>query len=64
MFNSSALYKIRAIAPLLGETENCQRIEDEIEDLRIDAIAAERAASFDPTKAIPLDVMLKKYGVE
>jgi len=58
------LYKIRAIAPLLGETENCQRIEDEIEDLRIDAIAAERAASFDPTKAIPLDVMLKKYGVE
>jgi antitoxin StbD len=41
-----------------------EALMDELEDMRIDAIAVERAASFDPAKAIPLDVMLKKYGVE
>ncbi|MDP2793176.1 MAG: type II toxin-antitoxin system Phd/YefM family antitoxin [Sulfurisoma sp.] len=41
-----------------------EALMDEIEDLRIDAIAAERAATLDPAKAIPLEIMLKKYGVE
>lgn len=41
-----------------------EALMDEIEDFRIVAIAAERAATFDPTKAIPLETMLKKYGVE
>jgi len=36
---------------------------DELEGLRIDAIAAERIASFDPAKAISLESMLEKYGM-
>lgn len=41
-----------------------EALMDELEDMRIDAIAVERAATFDPATAIPLDVMLKKFGVE
>ncbi len=41
-----------------------EALMDELEDMRIDAIAAERAATFDPATAIPLDVMLKKFGVD
>jgi antitoxin StbD len=41
-----------------------EALMDELEDMRIDAIAAERAASFDPAKAISHADMLKKYGSE
>jgi len=41
-----------------------EALMDEIEDLRIDAIAAGRAATFDPAKAIGHAEMLKKYGIE
>ena len=41
-----------------------EALMDELEDMRIDALAAERAATFDAATAIPLDVMLKKFGVD
>jgi hypothetical protein len=41
-----------------------EALMDELEDMRIDAIAAARATTFDPAMAIPLDVMLKKFGVD
>lgn len=41
-----------------------EALMDELEDMRIDAIAAERAATFDPATAISHDEMLKRFGVE
>ena len=36
---------------------------DELDDLRIDAIAAERMATFDPAAAIPLETLLDRFDV-
>lgn len=41
-----------------------EALMDELEDMRIDAIAAERAATFDPAKAISHAEMCKRFGVE
>ncbi len=38
-------------------------LPDDDEDRRIDAVAAERVATFDPAKAIPMEKMLQKFGV-
>lgn len=45
-------------APAVGH-----ELPDDDEDRRIDAIAAERVATFDPAKAIPMEDMLRKYGM-
>ena len=37
---------------------------DELEGLRIDAIAAERMATFDPAKAITHEEILTRFGVD
>lgn len=37
---------------------------NELEDMRIDALAAERAATFDPATAISHEEMCKRFGVE
>jgi antitoxin StbD len=48
------------ILPVAGYEE----LMDELEDLRIDAIAAERAATFDPSKAITHEEMLARFGAD
>jgi antitoxin StbD len=40
-----------------------EALMDELEDMRIDAIAVERAATFDPAKAISHEEMCKRFGV-
>jgi antitoxin StbD len=40
-----------------------EALMDELEDMRIDAIAAERAATFDPAKAISHEEMCQRFGV-
>ncbi len=40
-----------------------EALVDELEDMRIDAIAAERAATFDPATAINHEDMCKRFGV-
>jgi antitoxin StbD len=40
-----------------------EALMDELEDLRIDAIAAERVATFDPTKGISHEEMLTRFGL-
>lgn len=47
------------ILPINGYTD----LMDELEDLRIDAIAADRVATFDPAKAITHEEMLARFGV-
>ncbi|MDP1634694.1 MAG: hypothetical protein Q8L69_08430 [Gallionellaceae bacterium] len=37
---------------------------DELEDMRIDALAAERVTTFDPAKAITHEEMLARFGVD
>lgn len=37
---------------------------DELEDMRIDALAAERMTTFDPAKAITHEEMLARFGVD
>lgn len=55
--------KNNEIAAVLLSSGRYEALMDELEDLRIDAIAVERAASFDPAKAIPLETLLDKYDV-
>ncbi|MES2771729.1 MAG: type II toxin-antitoxin system Phd/YefM family antitoxin [Pseudomonadota bacterium] len=55
--------KDNEIAAVLLPADRYQALLDELEDLRIDAIAAERTSSFDPSTAIPLDALLAKYDV-
>lgn len=45
-------------APAVGH-----ELSDDDEDRRIDAIAAERVATFDPATAITHEELLRKYGV-
>ena len=43
--------------------EYFQGLLDELEDLRIDRVAAERLRTFDPARAIPLAEMKKRFGL-
>lgn len=54
--------KNNEIAAVLLPAGRYEALMDELEDLRIDAIAAERAATFDPTKAITHEEMLARFG--
>lgn len=49
-------------AAVLIPVERFEQIMSELEDLRIDAIARERLARFDRSKAISHDDMLKRFG--
>jgi len=40
-----------------------EALMDELEDLRIDVIAAERVATFDPATAIPLEALLDRFDI-
>jgi len=52
------------IAAVLLPAARYEALMDELEDLRIDAIAAERAASFDPARAITHADMLARFGAK
>lgn len=56
--------KNNEIAAVLLSADRYEALMDELEDLRIDAIAAERMASFDPGKAITHEEMLTRFGVD
>lgn len=54
--------KNNEIAAVLLPADRYEALMDELEDLRIDAIAAERAATFDPSKAITLEQMEARFA--
>jgi len=56
--------KNNEIAAVLLSSDRYEALMDELEDLRIDAIAAERVATFDPAKAITHEEMLARFGVD
>ncbi len=41
-----------------------EALMDELEDMRVDAIAAGRMASFDPAKAITHEEMMARYNID
>lgn len=54
--------KNNEIAAVLLPADRYEALMDELEDLRIDAIAAERVATFDPAKAITHEDMLARFS--
>lgn len=56
--------KNNEIAAVLLPADRYEALMDELEDLRIDAIAAERVGTFDPDKAITHEEMLARFGVD
>ena len=56
--------KNNQIAAVLLSSYRYEALIDELEDLRIDAIAAERMDTFDPAKAITHEEMLTRFGVD
>ncbi|MDO8959328.1 MAG: type II toxin-antitoxin system prevent-host-death family antitoxin [Rhodocyclaceae bacterium] len=56
--------KNNEITAVLLPADRYEALMDELEDLRIDAIAAERVLTFDPAKAITHEDMLARFGVD
>lgn len=56
--------KNNEIAAVLLSSDRYEALMDELEDLRIDAIAVERVTTFDPAKAITHEEMLARFGVD
>jgi len=54
--------KNNEITAVLLPADRYEALMDELEDLRIDAIAAERALTFDPAKVITHEDMLARFG--
>lgn len=52
------------IAAVLLPVERYQALMDELDDLRIDVIAAERISAFDPATAVTHEEMLARFGVD
>ena len=55
--------KNNEITAVLLPADRYEALMDELEDLRIDAIAAERAATFDPAKVITLEQMEAQFAI-
>lgn len=51
-------------AAVLLPTEMYEALMDELADMRIDALAAERVATFDEAKTITLEEMKKRLGLD
>ena len=51
-------------AAVLLKTEIYEGLMDELADMRIDALAAERVAKFDPDKALTLEQLKKNLGLD
>lgn len=56
--------KNNEIAAVLLPAGRYEALIDELDDLRIDAIAAERVGTFDPTKAITHEEMLARFSAD
>ena len=56
--------KNNAIAAVLLPADRYEALMDELDDLRIGAMAAERISTFDRTKAISHAEMMARFGVE
>ncbi|MHB1358447.1 MAG: type II toxin-antitoxin system prevent-host-death family antitoxin [Rhodocyclaceae bacterium] len=56
--------KNNEITAVLLPADRYEALMDELEDLRIDAIAAERVLTFDPAKAITHEDMLARFGID
>lgn len=56
--------KNNEITAVLLPAGRYEALMDELEDLRIDAIAAERVLTFDPAKAITHEDMLARFGID
>lgn len=52
------------LAAVVLPAERYEALLDELEDLRIEAVARERLANFDTTEAISHDEMLNYFSVE
>jgi antitoxin StbD len=58
------ILKNNAIAAVLLPADRYEALMDELEDLRIDAVATVRMDTFDPAKAITHEEMLARFGVD
>ena len=56
--------KNNEITAVLLSSDRYEALMDELEDLRIEAAAAERLATFDPAKVITPEEMLARFGVD
>lgn len=56
--------KNNEIAAVLLPADRYEALMDELDDLRIDAIAAERVSTFDPAKAVTHEEMLARFGAD
>lgn len=56
--------KNNAIAAVLLPADRYEALMDELDDLRIGAVAAERIATFDRSKAVSHEEMMARFGVE
>ncbi|WP_027370942.1 type II toxin-antitoxin system Phd/YefM family antitoxin [Desulfovermiculus halophilus] len=56
------ILKNNAPKAILMSMESYEAMQEEIEDLRLTALALARSESFDPEKALSHDSMLEKFG--
>lgn len=56
--------KNNVIAAVLLPADRYEALMDELDDLRIGAVAAERLSTFDRSKAVSHEAMLARFGVE
>lgn len=56
--------KNNAIAAVLLPADRYEALMDELDDLRIGAVTAERIATFDRSKAVSHEEMMGRFGVE
>ncbi len=56
--------KNNTIAAVLLPADRYEALMDELDDLRIGAVAAERISTFDGSKAVSHEEMLVRFGVE
>jgi len=56
--------KNNAIAAVLIPADRYEALIDELEDLRLDAVARERLANFNPATAISHEDMLARFGAD
>ncbi len=52
------------LAAVMLTAERYEALLDELEDLRIEAVARERLETFDPAKAISHEDMLARFGAD
>ena len=58
------IFKDNEPAAVIVNVDAYQEMLDELDDLRIDAIARDRMSNFDKSKAISLSAMMERYAAK